>query len=205
MGFGMHDASLPVLVHTLKALSAILKKGADHAKAKNIDPAVLLQSRLFPDMFPLVRQVQIATDMSKGGAARLAGIDNPAFPDTETSFAELQDRLDRTIAFIKSVKPAQMAGAESRPVTLQLGRGPVSFARGQDYLTGWVLPNVYFHVTTAYNILRHCGVDLSKSDFLGAVPGAVMPGTPVKKGAAKKRAGEKKTAAAKKKPAAKVK
>ena len=205
MGFGIHDASLPVLVHTLKALSAILKKAANHAKAKNIDPAVLLQSRLFPDMFPLVRQVQIATDMSKGGAARLAGVDNPAFPDTETSFAELQDRLDRTIAFIKSVKSAQMAGAESRPVTLQLGRGPVSFARGQDYLMGWVLPNVYFHVTTAYNILRHCGVELSKSDFLGAVPGAVMPGAPAKKGAIKKKSGEKKTAAAKKKPAAKVK
>ena len=205
MGFGIHDASLPVLVHTLKALAAILKKAANHAKAKNIDPAVLLQSRLFPDMFPLVRQVQIATDMSKGGAARLAGVDNPAFPDTETSFAELQERLDRTIAFIKSVKPAQMAGAESRPVTLQLGRGPVSFARGQDYLMGWVLPNVYFHVTTAYNILRHCGVELSKSDFLGAVPGAVMPGAPAKKGAIKKKSGEKKTAAAKKKPAAKVK
>ena len=197
MGFGIHDASLPVLVHTLKALSAILKKGANHAKAKNIDPAVLLQSRLFPDMFPLVRQVQIATDMSKGGAARLAGIDNPAFPDTETSFAELQERLDRTIAFIKSVKSAQMAGAESRPVTLQLGRGPVSFARGQDYLMGWVLPNVYFHVTTAYNILRHCGVELSKSDFLGAVPGAVMPGAPAKKAAAKNKSAASKATAKK--------
>lgn len=197
MGFGIHDASLPVLAHTLKALSAILKKGANHAKAKNIDPQVLLQSRLFPDMFPLVRQVQIATDMSKGGAARLAGIDNPAFPDTETSFAELQERLERTIAFIKSVKSAQIAGAESRPVTLQLGRGPVSFARGQDYLTGWVLPNVYFHVTTAYNILRHCGVELSKSDFLGAVPGAVMPGAPAKKAAAKKKSAASKATAKK--------
>ena len=197
MGFGIHDASLPVLVHTLKALSAILKKGANHAKAKNIDPAVLLQSRLFPDMFPLVRQVQIATDMSKGGAARLAGVDNPAFPDTETTFAELQERLERTIAFIKSVKSAQMAGAESLPVTLQLGRGPVSFARGQDYLTGWVLPNVYFHVTTAYNILRHCGVELSKSDFLGAVPGAVMPGAPAKKAAAKKKSAASKATAKK--------
>jgi hypothetical protein len=97
------------------------------------------------------------------------------------------------------VKPAQMAGAESRPVTLQLGRGPVSFARGQDYLMGWVLPNVYFHVTTAYNILRHCGVELSKSDFLGAVPGAVMPGAPAKKGAGKKKAAAKKAPA--KKPA----
>ena len=192
MGFGIHDASLPVLIHTLKGLSAILKKAADHAKAKGIDPSVLLSARLFPDMFPLVRQVQVATDMSKGGAARLAGIDNPAFPDTEATFAELQDRLDRTIAFIKSVKPAQLAEAASRPVTLQLGRGPVSFARGQDYLTGWVLPNVYFHVTTAYNILRHNGVELSKSDFLGAVPGAVMPRAPAKKGAAKKKAAAKK-------------
>ena len=109
------------------------------------------------------------------------------FPDVETSFPELQDRIDRAIAFIRSVKPAQMESAATRPVTLQLGRGPVSFARGQDYLTGWVLPNVYFHITTAYNILRHNGVELSKSDFLGAVPGAVMPGAPTKKAQATKK------------------
>ena len=193
----LYTGSVPVFQQILTAQAAILAKAAAHAEAHKIEPDAFLQSRLFPDMFPLVRQVQIATDMSKGGAARLAGIDNPAFPDTETSFAELQERLDRTIAFIKSVKSAQMAGAESRPVTLQLGRGPVSFARGQDYLMGWVLPNVYFHVTTAYNILRHCGVELSKSDFLGAVPGAVMPGAPAKKAAAKKKSAASKATAKK--------
>ena len=181
MSFDLHAASVPVLIHALKTLSAILKKAAAHAKATGIDPAVLLDARLFPDMFPLVRQVQIATDMSKGGAARLAGVENPAFPDTERSFSELQDRLDRTLAFLRRVKRSQMAGAESRPVSLQVGGSPVSFARGQDYLTGWVLPNVYFHIATAYNILRHNGVALGKRDFLGPVPGAVMPAAPARK------------------------
>ncbi len=181
MSLAMYPISLPVLIHSLKGLSTVLKKGADHAKAKGIDPSVLINARLFPDMFPLARQVQIATDMAKSAGARLAGIENPVFPDTESSFAELQQRISRTIAFLKSIKPAQLAGSESRHVQLQLRAGAVSFERGQDFLLGWVMPNFYFHVTTAYNILRHNGVALSKGDYLGAVPGAKMPGAPAKK------------------------
>jgi hypothetical protein len=167
----MYQASVPVLIHNLKALSAILKKGADHARARGIDPAVLVDARLFPDMFPLVRQVQIATDMAKGGAARLAGVEVPSFPDTESSFPELQERIARTIAFLKGIKPAQLEGSEQREVNLQMRLGAVSFT-GQYYLLSWVMPNVYFHVTTAYNILRHNGVELGKWDFLGKAPGA---------------------------------
>jgi hypothetical protein len=176
MSLDMHHASIPVLIHGLRNLSAILKKGADHAKAKGIDPAVLLNARLFPDMFPLTRQVQIATDMAKGCAARLAGIENPVFPDTEASFPELQERVTRTIAFLRSVKAAELRGSESRAIQLQMRMGAITFDRGQDFLAGWVLPNFYFHLATAYNILRHNGVELSKGDFLGKVPGAVMPG-----------------------------
>jgi uncharacterized protein len=190
MPLSMYQASVPVLIHNLKTLAAILKKGADHAKACGIDPAVLVNARLFPDMFPLARQVQIATDMAKGGAARLAGVEMPSFPDTESSFPELQERIARTIAFLKSIKPAQLEGSEQREVTLQMRMGAVSFT-GQYYLQSWVMPNVYFHVTTAYNILRHNGVELGKWDFLGKAPGAnIKAGKPAKK-AAKKRAARK--------------
>ena len=187
MSLSMYQASVPVLIHNLKALSAILKKGADHARARGIDPEVLVNARLFPDMFPLARQVQIATDMAKGGAARLAGVEIPSFPDTESSFPELQERIARTIAFLKSIKPAQLEGSEQREVQLQMRMGAVSFA-GQYYLLSWVMPNVYFHITTAYNILRHNGVELGKWDFLGKAPGAdIRAGKPAKK-PAKKRA-----------------
>ena len=183
MSLSMYNASIPVMIHNLKNLAAILKKGADHAKAKGIEPAVLINARLYPDMFPLVRQVQIAADSAKGAAARLAGVELPSFPDTETSFPELQARVARTIAFLKSVKPAQFEGADTREIQLQMRMGSVGFD-GESYLVGWALPNFYFHLTTAYNILRHNGVELGKWDFLGKVPGSRM--APAAKPAAKK-------------------
>ena len=161
----MFDATVAPLIRTLNNLSHILRKGEAYADAKKIEHSVLLNARLFPDMYPLTRQVQIATDMSKGAAARLAGVEIPSYEDNETTFAELQARLAKTIAFIESVTPAQFAGSETREVTITVRKVDIKFT-GQDYLLKWVLPNVYFHVTTAYNIMRHNGVDLGKSDFL---------------------------------------
>jgi len=163
--FTMFDATIPPLLRALNNLSHILKKGEAHADAKSIEHSALLNARLFPDMYPLTRQVQIATDMSKGAAARLAGIEVPKYDDNETTFADLQARLAKTIAFIETVKPEQFAGSEAREVTITVRKADVKFT-GQDYLLKWVNPNVYFHVTTAYNILRHNGVELGKPDFL---------------------------------------
>jgi hypothetical protein len=162
----MFDATIPPLKRTLTNLSAILKKGEDYANAKKIEHAVLLNARLFPDMYPLMRQVQIATDMSKGAAARLAGLDVPKYEDNETTFAELQARIAKTIAFLDTIKPAQLEGSKARAVVISVRKIDLKFT-GQDYLLKWVNPNVYFHVTTAYNILRHNGVELGKQDFLG--------------------------------------
>lgn len=162
----MYETTIPTLKRNLNNLATILKKGEEHADAKKIEHAVFLNARLFPDMYPLTRQVQIATDMSKGAAARLAGIEIPSYEDNETTFAELHARIAKTIAFIESVKPAQFEGSESREVTITIRKVDLKFT-GQDYLFKWVIPNVYFHVTTAYNILRHNGVELGKSDFLG--------------------------------------
>lgn len=162
----MYEAAIPSLKRSLSNLASILKKGEEHADAKKVEHAVFLNARLFPDMYPLIRQVQIATDMSKGAAARLAGIEIPKYEDNETTFAELQARIAKTIAFIDSVKPEQFEGSESREVTITIRKVDLKFT-GQDYLLKWVNPNVYFHVTTAYNILRHNGVELGKSDFLG--------------------------------------
>jgi hypothetical protein len=163
----MYTASVPVLARALRNLSAVLRKAEAHAAARSIDPAVLLGYRLAPDMFPLTRQVQIAGDMAKGCVARLAGVEVPGYADDETTFAELQSRLDKTIAFIESFQPAQIDGSEDRTVTLKMRTGERSF-QGLPYLLDFVLPNVYFHSTTAYAILRHCGVELGKGDFLGA-------------------------------------
>jgi hypothetical protein len=163
--FTMFDATIPPLLRALNNLSHILKKGEAHADARNIEHSVLLNARLFPDMYPLIRQVQIATDMSKGAAARLAGLDVPSYEDNETTFADLQARLTKTIAFIETVKPEQLVGSEAREVTITVRKANLTFT-GQDYLLKWVNPNVYFHVTTAYNILRHNGVELGKPDFL---------------------------------------
>ena len=164
--FTIEQASIKPLKRALTNLSTILKKGEAYADAKNIDHSVLLNGRLFPDMYPLTRQVQIATDMSKGAAARLAGIEIPKYDDTETTFAELYARIEKTIAFISAIETAQLQNAEERDVTITVRKVDLDF-KGSDYLTFWVLPNVYFHVTTAYNILRHNGVELGKSEFLG--------------------------------------
>jgi hypothetical protein len=167
MTISMHAAFVPGTVHTLKALSAILGKAQAHCEARKIDPSVLLQSRLYPDMFPLTRQVQIACDMGKGGVARLAGIDIPKFEDTEASFADLQARIARTVDFMLSVKPEQIDGSEDHDIEIQTPFGPLKF-KGQAYLTTFALPNVYFHTSMAYGLLRHNGVEIGKLNFLGA-------------------------------------
>lgn len=162
----MYDASIPVLKRFLTNLSAILTKAEDYANTRKIEPSALLSARLFPDMFPLTRQIQIASDQAKGGTARLAGTDIPKYEDNELTFTELQQRIAKTIAFLDSIKPEQLAGSESRDITINVRNTTMEF-KGQDYLLNWVLPNVYFHVTTAYNILRHNGLEIGKRDFLG--------------------------------------
>jgi hypothetical protein len=162
----MHDQSIAVFDHMLGVLSGILKKAEAHCGAGKIDPAALLSFRLFPDMFSLTRQVQLASDFAKGPAARLAGVDNPPMADTETSFAELQDRIARTRAFLATITPDMVTGAEARIVTYRQ-RGEDRQLPGQAYLSGVALPHFFFHLTTAYNILRHNGVELGKADFIG--------------------------------------
>jgi len=166
MTISMYQASVPSFIRALTNLSAILAKAAAHAEARKIDPLVLTGTRLFPDMFPLSRQVQIATDMAKNGVARLAGVDAPKFEDTETSFAELEARVAKTIDYLKGFKTEQIDGSESKEIILKLPSGPTRF-EGSAYLSGFVLPNLYFHIATAYNILRSSGVELGKADFLG--------------------------------------
>jgi hypothetical protein len=162
----MYQITIPVFTRTLNNLSAILNKAAAHAEAKKIDPSVFINSRLAPDMFPLARQVQIATDAVKGCAARLAGIDIPSFPDTEASFPELIERVTKTQAFLNSITAAQLEGSEDRTVTIKV-RGSDMPMQGLAYLTGFAVPNFYFHVTTTYAILRHNGVEIGKLDYLG--------------------------------------
>jgi len=166
MSISMYQVSVPVLVRALTNLRSVLQKGEAHAEAKKFKPEVLLNDRLAPDMLPLTRQVQIVTDQAKGSSARLAGVEVPKYEDTEATFAELYARIDKTLAFIKGFKPEQIDGSEARDVTLPSPRGPMEF-KGQDYLLFFVLPNVYFHCTTAYAILRHNGVELGKMDFIG--------------------------------------
>ena len=162
----MYDVTIPTLKRLLTNLSAILKKGEAHADAKKIDHSIFLNARLAPDMYALTRQVQIATDMSKGAAARLAGVDIPKYEDDETTFADLQARIAKTVAFIDGIQPAQLEGSENRDIVITVRNTNLAF-KGQAYLLNWVNPNVYFHVATAYNILRHNGVELGKLDFLG--------------------------------------
>lgn len=166
MSLSMYSASIPVLVRMLGNLSAILDKAAAHAEAKKIDPQVFLSARLAPDMFALTRQVQIAGDMAKGCAARLAGLEVPSYEDSETSFPELKERIAKTVAFMQSIRPEQLDGSDERTIVLKMRSGELTF-NGHDYLLGFVLPNFYFHVTTAYDILRHNGVEIGKMDFLG--------------------------------------
>jgi hypothetical protein len=151
----------------LPAMSGCLDKAAAYAAAKKVDPAVLLQSRLYPDMFPLVRQVQIATDFAKGTVARLAGLEPPKYDDNETSIDQLKARIAKTVDFIKEFKPSQIDGSEERDIAIVLGGQTRSF-KGENYLVGFALPNFFFHVTTAYAILRHNGVELGKGDYMRA-------------------------------------
>lgn len=167
MTISMYRASVPVFQQMLPALSACLRKGADYAAARKFDPAVLLQSRLYPDMFPLVRQIQIAADFAKGTAARLAGHDVPKYEDTETTFDQLCARIQKTLDYIGEFKPAQIDGSEEREVTFPTRVQTLKF-KGEEYLVGFALPNFYFHVTTAYAILRHNGVELGKGDYMRA-------------------------------------
>jgi hypothetical protein len=162
----MYQASAPVFLRGLENLAAILAKGAAHAEARKIDPAVFVNARLAPDMLPLARQVQIASDAAKGCTARLAGAEIPSFPDTETTFPELQARIAKTIEFVKGFTAAQIDGSEERTCVLKTRNGEIKH-RGQDYLLKLSLPNFFFHVTTAYDILRHNGVEIGKLDYLG--------------------------------------
>jgi hypothetical protein len=163
----MYAASVPLMKTLLGALSGVLDKAAAFAEAKKIDQTVLTSDRLAPDMFPLSRQVQIATDMAKGGVARLAGVEIPAYEDNETTIDQLKARIARTIAFIDSVPAAQIDGTEDKQVVLKMRAGEMSFT-GQRYLVGFVIPNFTFHCATAYDILRHNGVEIGKKDFLGS-------------------------------------
>jgi hypothetical protein len=165
----MHALTVPALVRALAQLKHLLIKGEAHARAQGWDPAVLLGMRLAPDMFPLTRQVQIATDIAKNGVGRMTGVDAPKFDDTETSFEQLVDRIERTLAYIGSVPASAFEGAETRDITVPTrARGDLHF-KGLDYLFGFILPNVHFHATTAYGLLRHAGVPLGKADYLGPV------------------------------------
>jgi uncharacterized protein len=167
MPISMYQASVPAFLQMLNSLSAILDKAEAFAAERKIDPAVLLGYRLAPDMFPLSRQVQIATDQAKGCCARLAGVDVPKYADDETTFADLKARIARTIEFVQGFKPADIDGSEEQDITITAGSRELRF-KGQQYLVSFVLPNFYFHATTAYAILRHCGLSIGKRDFLGA-------------------------------------
>lgn len=167
MSISMHSVSVPVFVRMLKNLGAMLAKAQAHAEERRFDVAVLLHARLAPDMFPLARQVQIACDAAKFGVARLTDGQAPSFPDTETTVAELQERIARTVEYLLSVSPQEIDAAEARSVSVPIrGKEPLQYT-GETYLKHHALPNFYFHVTTAYAILRHNGVMLGKADFLG--------------------------------------
>jgi hypothetical protein len=162
----MYEVLVPSATRMFQSLSAILDKAVVFAEARKIEPGVLLNSRLYVDMFPLIRQVQIATDIVKGGAARLAGQEPPSWADDEKFIDELKARIAKTVEYLQSFKPEQFEGSESRAIVLKTRNGELNFS-GQDYLLAFVLPNLYFHSTTAYNILRHNGVEIGKQDYLG--------------------------------------
>ena len=166
MTLTIHQASVPVFVQGLKGLKGVLTKAGAHVETRKLDPDALLKARLFPDMFPLLRQVQIATDFAKGCAARLAGEEVPAWDDAETGFADLIARVDRAIAYVEGLDPAKFAGAEDRDITL-VRRGETSVVKGLAYLQAQAQPNFFFHLTTAYAILRKNGVEIGKKDYLG--------------------------------------
>ena len=165
MSLSMYQAAVPPFVRALATLKYLLAKGEAHCAARGVDPATLLGARLALDMLPLTRQVQMVSDSAKGAGARLAAVAVPSFPDTETSFSELQARLDKTIDFLKGLDEAAFAGAAEREVKLKTGASEHVFT-GLDYLQGFALPNAFFHLVTAYNILRHNGVEIGKMDYL---------------------------------------
>ena len=169
MPFTMSQASLPVFQIGLTALSGVLDKAAAYAEAKKLDPSVLLSYRLAPDMFALVRQVQMVSDQAKNGAARLAGVEPPKFEDNEASIEQLKERLAKTLAFLKTLDAKAIDASTERTITFPLGKQQGQMI-GADYLDHFVLPNFYFHLTAAYAIVRHCGVEIGKRDFLGAIP-----------------------------------
>ena len=168
MSISVYDVSIPIFTLSLTNLSAILDKAASHEEAKKVDPKVIPQARLIVDMLPLSAQIQIACDTAKGAAARLAGVEVPKHEDTEATLAELKSRVAKTLDFIKTIKPEQLQGAETREIVLQFPQTMLKFT-GINYLTNFVLPNFFFHVTTAYALLRKNGVDLGKRDFLGPI------------------------------------
>jgi hypothetical protein len=170
MSLSMSQSSLPVFEIGLNALSAVLDKAEAYAVAKKIDSSVLPSSRLYPDMFALVRQVQIAADQAKNGLSRLAGVEAPRYEDNETTLEQLKARLAKTVAYIKTLDRKKIDASTDREITFPLGPTNKGQMKGDDYLIHFVLPNFYFHVTATYAILRHCGVDIGKRDFLGAIP-----------------------------------
>ena len=168
MSISIHQASVPVFVQGLKGLKGVLTKAAAHVEARKLDPEALLKARLYPDMFPLIRQVQIATDFAKGCAARLAGEEVPAWDDIETGFDDLIARIDRAIAYVEGLDASKFEGAEDRDITLTR-RGETSGVKGLAYFQTQAQPNFFFHLTTAYAILRKNGVEVGKRDYLGSV------------------------------------
>jgi hypothetical protein len=168
MTISMYNASIPVFIKLLGNLETIVDKAIAHAAARKLDDAALVESRLFPDMFTFARQIRVATDMSKGAGARLAGVEIPKFEDNEKTLGELKARLRKAVDFLKTLTPAQIDGSEDKAITLTVAGNTMHF-KGLDYLLYWALPNFYFHVTTAYNLLRHNGIEIGKMDFLGKV------------------------------------
>jgi uncharacterized protein len=170
MPFTIYEAAIPPMIRSLENLSRILDKAVAQAKSEDKSLDALLEARLAPDMFPFTRQIQVVSDTAKGAAARLAGVEPPSFPDEEKTFAELQQRIVKTVDYLKSFRAAQFDGAEDRTVTLKFPNGDMKFS-GREYLTGFVLPNFYFHMTAAYALLRHNGIAVGKMDYLGPPPG----------------------------------
>jgi hypothetical protein len=170
MSSSLSGASISVFEIGLNALSGVLDKAQAFAATKKVDPAVLLRTRLSPDMFDLTRQVQTVSDQARRGSSRLAGVDPPSVEDTETTIDQLKARLAKTVAYLKTLDPKQIDAAAARDIKFPLGPGITGQMKGDDYLNHFVLPNFYFHLTAAYAILRHCGVEIGKRDFLGAIP-----------------------------------
>ena len=168
MSLSMYQASVPAYSQMLKSLSAVLQKAEAHCESKKIAPSVFVNACLYPDMAPLSRQIQIATDQVKGGLSRLAGTEPPKWEDTETTFADLQARIKKALDFAAATKPEQIDGSEDKQIVLKLGPQEVTF-KGQQFLVNFSLPNFYFHIVTAYDILRHNGVEIGKRDYLGGI------------------------------------